>query len=236
MKTCQYSTQPEQMDSSDMATEVREDLTNEEKINQILSDGIEQETTVPLNENFLDALGKLYSDKLFETFAETKLLDNTGRPVTTETLLGGNESDTTSCDEDSAVLMDVVPVRAKKRPSSETLADDETARKKNKTAAEEPANAVDLTSDNGPITEVEETAQSKTSNKNRRLSRSTSRSSPSEARRRGPGKKALSKKIRDILNLPSSFNSDSEAETASVEQGYPHRPSLHTCKTNFHHG
>ena len=70
-------------------------------------------TVMPLSIDFMDTLGQLYEDKksgLFTSFAETKLFDGTGKPITTESIFKEDKDTipTETLNKENAVYMDVI--------------------------------------------------------------------------------------------------------------------------------
>ena len=79
-------------------------------------------TVIPLSIDFMDTLGQLYEDKksgLFTSFAETKLFDGTGKPITTESIFKEDKDTipTETLNKENAVYMDVI------QPASQSTRD-----------------------------------------------------------------------------------------------------------------
>ena len=71
------------------------------------------QTIVPLHIDFLDQLGRLYDEKktgLFESFANTKLFDGEGNPITTDSILSSKDElqNQKEVNKENAVYMDVI--------------------------------------------------------------------------------------------------------------------------------
>ena len=80
-------------------------------------------TVMPLSIDFMDTLGQLYEDKksgLFTSFAETKLFDGSGKPITTESIFKEDKDTipTETLNKENAVYMDVI------QPASQSTRDD----------------------------------------------------------------------------------------------------------------
>ena len=79
-------------------------------------------TVMPLSIDFMDTLGQLYEDKksgLFTNFAETKLFDGSGTPITTESIFQEDKDTipTETINKENAVYMDVI------QPASQSTSD-----------------------------------------------------------------------------------------------------------------